>query len=87
MEMLPRKRYVGAINVLFIYYCVLKVYKCLQPLMICMSSSVTTSIIDKISEGFDAEVKYWRDNLKSHLQDVRMFLYVIICYSCILNIR
>ena len=55
--------------------------------MICMSSSVTTSIIDKISEDFDAEVKYWRDNLKSHLQDVRMFLYVIICYSCILNIR
>lgn len=47
-----------------------QVYKCLQPYMICMSSSVTTTIVDKIAEDYDAEVKVYRDQLISKLQEV-----------------
>ena len=86
MEMLPRKRYVSAMNVLFSCYCVLKVYKCLQPFMVCMSSSVTTSIIDEISDDFDTEVKCWRDKLKNRLEEVRLSVHIRIYYSCLLKL-
>ena len=42
--------------------------------MVCMSSSVTTSIIDKISEDYDAEVKSWRNKLKVLLNEVAIYV-------------
>ena len=41
--------------------------------MVCMSTSVTTTIVDKIAGDYDAEVKAYRDELINKLQEVRCF--------------
>ena len=41
--------------------------------MVCMTSSVTTTIVDKIAEDYDAEVKAYRDQLINKLREVRSF--------------
>ena len=38
--------------------------------MVCMSSTETTTILDEMSDGYDDEVKSWRDNLLTLLEDV-----------------
>lgn len=36
--------------------------------MICMSSSVTSNLIDKIANDYDAAVFAWKDELSRHIQ-------------------
>ena len=50
----------------------LQVYKCLQPFMICMSASATITLIDNVSQNFDAEVLRWSDALKENLKVPRI---------------
>ena len=44
--------------------------------MICMSSSATSSLIDKVSDDYNVEVLYWRDKLKNRI-NVRSMTYEI----------
>ena len=36
--------------------------------MICMSSSVTSDVIDMLADDFDAAVLAWKDELSRHVQ-------------------
>ena len=47
--------------------------------MVCMSTSVITSIIDKMAEDYDAEVKIYRDHLVNRLHEVWSFIEDMIC--------
>lgn len=49
---------------IYSFYIVVKVYRYLQPLMMCMSPSSTVEIITKLSNQFDAEVMNWASELK-----------------------
>ena len=35
--------------------------------MVCMSASSTISLIDKVTDGYDADVHLWKDKLKDLL--------------------
>lgn len=50
---------------------ILQVYNCLQPLMVCLSYKGTFDLLDSIAKDYDAEVKVWSDNLKTHFLTVR----------------
>ena len=45
----------------------MKVYRCLQPFMVCYSPAGTTKLIDRLCEDHDIEVKFWGDLLKESL--------------------
>ncbi len=46
----------------------LQVYRCLQPLMVCLSPSGITKLIDTIIEDHDVEVLEWSDEMKTILK-------------------
>lgn len=54
----------GTIHHLFWFLFHVKVFQCLQPLMVCLSSTGTTKLIDRLGEDHDVEVLIWGDELK-----------------------
>ena len=44
-------------------YGLMYVYRYLQPFMVCMSPSQSTKIIEELTDGHDADVLYWRDEV------------------------
>lgn len=56
------------LNVLFTY---LQVYRCLQPLMLCLSHQGTLNAIDELCAGYDEDVLQWRDALMSYMDPLR----------------
>ena len=45
--------------------------------MVCMSSRVTSRLVDKIVEEHDVDVLFWADELKKNLQ--------VLQYICFIN--
>ena len=48
---------------------IVQVYRCLQPLMVCMTYQGTLNIIDRLCEDHDIQVLFWGDELKSKLNE------------------
>ena len=63
-------------TMLYNYFCV-QVYNCLQPFMICMSSLVTSHVIDNIANDYDAAVLAWKDELSCHVQATDGFEFYV----------
>ena len=66
---------VGVLDIkTILYYLLFRFTSVYNPIiMVCMTSSVTTTIVDKIAEDYDAEVKAYRDQLINKLREVRSF--------------
>ncbi|XP_065917243.1 uncharacterized protein [Dysidea avara] len=54
-----------------------QVYKCLQPLMVCLSHKRTIALVNRLSEDHDVEVLFWADELKKYIEE-RSFNYETI---------
>lgn len=52
----------------FFFYFHVQVYRCLQPLMVCLSSSGTAKLIERLNEDHDIEVQFWADDMKDALE-------------------
>ena len=44
---------------------VIKVYNCLQPLMVCLSYQSTIELVDVLSQDWDKEVRLWSEHWKA----------------------
>ena len=62
------KQVIHVINMRYIISAILQVYRYLQLLMVCMSASSTTAIIDELSRDHDQKVLSWSEKLKENFQ-------------------
>ena len=76
-------RYISSLSNIMLTAIKLKVYRCLQPLMISMSSLATTQVIDDLSGNFDAEVLSWSDTLKRNIMVCNLHDIV----HCMVNVK
>lgn len=55
---------------------ILQIYRYLQPLMVCMSASSTSKIIDNLSDDYDVQVMFWGDELKQYFKVMETCNYI-----------
>lgn len=55
----------------------MQVYRCLQPLMLCLSHQGTLNAIDDLCADFDKDVLCWRQALLNRLDPLGTEVYIL----------